>query len=90
MTRYTLEWPQELKAKVLQYIIIPCFKYEFESGRTEEILGASPRQKSSSAVEEAEEEEEFNDLIDMFVHNLLLKEKRKNNLSVVDSVSIVT
>lgn len=33
---------QELKAKILQYIIIPCFAISFERGEGEKLIGGPP------------------------------------------------
>lgn len=35
-------YPQELKAKILQYIIIPCFQHAFEHGEGEALIGGPP------------------------------------------------
>ncbi|XP_052826902.1 transformation/transcription domain-associated protein [Octopus bimaculoides] len=44
--------PQELKAKILQYIIIPCFQHAFEHGEDEALIGGppSPDQDNSDNV----------------------------------------
>ena len=36
------EHPQELKAKVLQYILIPMFAATFEEGKGDQLLGGPP------------------------------------------------
>ncbi|XP_065334181.1 transformation/transcription domain-associated protein isoform X2 [Cloeon dipterum] len=43
---------QELKAKILQYIIIPCFSHSFEIGEGETLIGspAAPEQDNSDNV----------------------------------------
>jgi len=43
---------QELKAKILQYIIIPCFSYSFDHGEGETLIGspAAPEQDNADNV----------------------------------------
>ncbi|CAH1788418.1 unnamed protein product [Owenia fusiformis] len=36
------KWPQDLKAKVLQYILIPCFTVSFEKNEGEKLIGGPP------------------------------------------------
>ncbi|GFN80649.1 transformation/transcription domain-associated protein [Plakobranchus ocellatus] len=35
-------WSQELKAKILQYILIPCFYHSFEKGEGDKLIGGPP------------------------------------------------
>lgn len=39
---------QDLKAKILQYIIIPCFATSFERGETDAIIGSTPAPEMDS------------------------------------------
>lgn len=42
-------WPQDLKAKVLQYVLIPCFANAFERGDGERLIGGSPAPDQDNA-----------------------------------------
>jgi transformation/transcription domain-associated protein len=46
------EISQELKARILQYILIPCFSYSFENGQGESLIGspAAPEQDNPDNV----------------------------------------
>ena len=33
---------QELKAKILQYILVPCFSFSFEAGEGDVLIGSPP------------------------------------------------
>ncbi|XP_048245320.1 transformation/transcription domain-associated protein-like isoform X4 [Haliotis rufescens] len=35
-------WPQELKAKILQHVLIPCFQTSFERGEGDLLIGGHP------------------------------------------------
>ncbi|VDI31742.1 Hypothetical predicted protein [Mytilus galloprovincialis] len=35
-------WSQDLKSKILQYVIIPCCQHAFESGDGEKLIGGPP------------------------------------------------
>ena len=37
-----MSWQQDLKAKILQFVIIPCFATSFEKQEGEELIGGSP------------------------------------------------
>lgn len=54
-------YPQKLKAKILQYIIIPSFSHSFEKGLGEALLGGPPQP----------ERENPNNLIHMFINKVI-------------------
>lgn len=54
-------YPQKLKAKILQYIIIPSFSHSFEKGLGEALLGGPPQP----------EKENPNNLIHMFINKVI-------------------
>jgi len=54
-------YPQKLKAKILQYIIIPSFSHSFEKGLGEALLGGPP----------LPERENPNNLIHMFINKVI-------------------
>lgn len=54
-------YPQKLKAKILQYIIIPSFAHSFEKGLGEALLGGPPQP----------ERENPNNLIHMFINKVI-------------------
>ncbi|KAL3832377.1 hypothetical protein ACJMK2_024027 [Sinanodonta woodiana] len=39
---HDISWQQDLKAKILQYILIPSFQISFETGEGEELIGGPP------------------------------------------------
>lgn len=55
------KYPQKLKAKILQHIIIPSFSHSFEKGLGEALLGGPPQP----------ERENPNNLIHMFINKVI-------------------
>lgn len=73
-------YPQKLKAKILQYIIIPSFSHSFERGLGEALLGGPPQP----------ERENPNNLIHIFINKVIdpiCSGDRKYNVS--DAVRIL-
>lgn len=68
-------YPQELKAKVLQYIIIPMFATSFEKGETEQLIGGPPEPDEDSP----------DNLISIFINDII---NLKNPYRISDSVRI--
>lgn len=68
-------YPQELKAKVLQYIIIPMFATSFEKGETEQLIGGPPEPDEDSP----------NNLISIFINDIIIL---KSPFRISDSVRI--
>ena len=42
------EYPSELKAKIIQYILIPCMAHCFEKGLGDEFVGSPPMPDADS------------------------------------------
>lgn len=68
-------YSQELKAKVLQYIIIPMFATSFEKGETEQLIGGPPEPDEDSP----------NNLISIFINDIIIL---KSPFKISDSVRI--
>lgn len=68
-------YPQELKAKVLQYIIIPMFSTSFEKGETKQLIGGPPEPDEDSP----------DNLISIFINDII---NLKNPCKISDSVRI--
>ena len=68
-------YPQELKAKVLQFIIIPMFATSFEKGETEKLIGGPPEPDEDSP----------DNLISIFINDII---NLKNPFRISDSVRI--
>ena len=68
-------YPQELKAKVLQYIIIPMFATSFEKGETEQLIGGPPEPDEDSP----------DNLISIFINDIIIL---KSPFRISDSVRI--
>lgn len=54
-------YPQKLKAKILQYLIIPTFSHSFEKGLGEALLGGPPQPEKDNS----------NNLIHMFINKVI-------------------
>ncbi|XP_015785730.1 transformation/transcription domain-associated protein [Tetranychus urticae] len=63
---YDDNYPQELKAKILQYIIIPSFAVTFERGEGERLIGGPP----------APEQDQDDNLISVFIYRVVEPEYR--------------
>lgn len=69
-------YPQELKAKILQYIIIPSFSVTFERGEGEKLIGGPP----------APEQDQDDNLISVFINKVIDPD---NPFGMSDSVRIL-
>ena len=67
---------QDLKAKILQYIIIPCFATSFERGETDAIIGSTP----------APEMDSDDNVVSSFISNII---ESSANESTSDAVRIL-
>ncbi|OTF83016.1 hypothetical protein BLA29_004623, partial [Euroglyphus maynei] len=72
----TMEWSEELKAKILQYIIIPIFSYTFKNGENEKFLGPPLKDDSTANNQDS-------NLVSVFI-DVLMKET-----TVIDSIAIL-
>ncbi|XP_074658755.1 transformation/transcription domain-associated protein-like [Tubulanus polymorphus] len=54
-------WPQDLKAKILQYILIPSFAVSFEKNEGEKLIGGAP----------APEQDNADNVISVFVNKVI-------------------
>ncbi|KAK7109588.1 transformation/transcription domain-associated protein-like isoform X2 [Littorina saxatilis] len=54
-------YPQELKAKILQYILIPCFQASFERGEGDHLVGGPP----------APEQDNDDNVISVFINRII-------------------
>ena len=70
---------QDLKAKILQYIIIPCFATSFERGETDAIIGSPP----------APEIDSEDNVVSSFISNIIESGSDSYPASTSDSVRIL-
>ncbi|XP_055874365.1 transformation/transcription domain-associated protein-like isoform X5 [Biomphalaria glabrata] len=69
-------WPQELKAKILQYILIPCFYNSFEKGEGDKLIGGPP----------APDQDNEDNVISVFINRIIDPE---NPFGTSDAVRIL-
>ncbi|KAH9524763.1 hypothetical protein Btru_027782, partial [Bulinus truncatus] len=69
-------WPQELKAKILQYILIPCFYNSFEKGEGDRLIGGPP----------APDQDNEDNVISVFINRIIDPE---NPFGTSDAVRIL-
>ncbi|CAL1526415.1 unnamed protein product, partial [Lymnaea stagnalis] len=69
-------WPQELKAKILQYILIPCFYHSFEKGEGDKLIGGPP----------APDQDSDDNVISLFINRIIDPE---NPFGTSDAVRIL-
>ncbi|BFZ01386.1 hypothetical protein BsWGS_04423 [Bradybaena similaris] len=69
-------WPQELKAKILQYILIPCFYHSFEKGEGDRLIGGPP----------APDQDSDDNVISVFINRVIDPE---NPFGTSDAVRIL-
>ncbi|XP_060086157.1 transformation/transcription domain-associated protein-like [Ylistrum balloti] len=55
------KWTQEIKAKILQHILIPCFHQVFESGDGEKLIGGPP----------APDQDNMENIISVFINKII-------------------
>lgn len=76
-----MNWSWELKAKILQYIVIPSFAHSFEKGCGEQLISASD---SPDAEHQSSNQ---NDLVELFLDLIVNEDSPKMKIS--DSVRIL-
>ena len=67
---------QDLKAKILQYILIPCFSWSFEHGEGDKLIGSAP----------APDDENNSNVVSAFIQNIIDPE---NPFGTSDNVRIL-
>ena len=67
---------QDLKAKILQYILIPCFSWSFEHGEGDKLIGSPP----------APDDENNSNVVSAFIQNIIDPE---NPFGTSDNVRIL-
>ncbi|XP_035826346.1 transformation/transcription domain-associated protein isoform X2 [Aplysia californica] len=69
-------WPQELKAKILQYVLVPCFFNSFEKGEGDKLIGGPP----------APDQDSEDNVISVFINRVIDPE---NPFGTSDAVRIL-
>ena len=70
------DYADELKAKIMQYVLIPCMSYCFERGQGDELIGSKPMPDSDNA----------NNIVSVFLEQIIDPE---NTSSMADCVRIM-
>ncbi|CAG7721830.1 unnamed protein product [Allacma fusca] len=70
------EYPDELKAKIMQYVIIPCMTHCFEKGQGDELIGSKPMPDTDNP----------NNIVSVFLEQIIDPE---NTSSMADCVRIM-